>query len=68
MSSASLAFGRKYLQMSIVKRVLELLKIEVRELIRAAKSAASMMPFTPKIHVHYTKVKLQYLFADYILC
>ena len=64
MSSASLACGRKYLQMSIVKRVLELLKMEVRELMRAAKSAANMMPFTPKNRAQAAIVLCSVLYLD----
>ena len=47
MSSDSLAAGLSLRQMSMVKSVLELLKMEVSELISAASSAASIMPRTP---------------------
>ncbi len=47
MSSGSLARGRNLLQMSMVKTVLELLNMDVMELMRAASSAASMMPRIP---------------------
>ena len=47
MSSDCLAAGLKYLQMSMVNSVLELLKIEVSELMRAANTAANMMPLIP---------------------
>ena len=47
MSSDSLAFGLILRHISMVNTVLELLKIDVREDIKAASSAASMIPRTP---------------------
>ena len=47
MSSRSLACGRRRVQMSMVKRVLLLLKMEASELIRAASITASIRPLRP---------------------
>lgn len=47
-NSLSLALGRMGLQRSIVKIVLELLKMEVRELILADSITAISNPRTPK--------------------
>lgn len=47
MSSLSLACGLKRVQMSMVNRVLLLLKMEARELIRAASMTASIRPLRP---------------------
>ena len=46
-SSLSVAWSRNRFQRSIVKRVAELLKMEVRELIRAAIITAIIKPRMP---------------------
>ena len=47
MSSVSAAWGRNLRQMSSVKRVLALVKLDVSELMRAARRPANIRPFTP---------------------
>lgn len=54
-SSLSLACGRSRVQMSMVKRVLLLLKMEARELIKAASITASIRPLRPALH-RYNKL------------
>lgn len=51
-SSFSLAPRRYFFQMSMVKRVLLLLKMEVSEDIRAAIITAIIKPRSPKTHTH----------------
>ena len=48
MSSLSAACGRRRVQMSMVKRVLLLLKMEAREDMRAASITASIRPRSPE--------------------
>ena len=50
MSSDSFAWGLKYLQISMVKSVEELLKMDVSELIRAANMTAIIRPLMPETY------------------